>query len=484
MNAFLLDVQQKTVGDHRGHRRVWLQGKTPERAGFVVGQPYRVVTLTDKVVLEICQKNELAFGAKIRIVSVKKERGNEVPVIDLNHNELLRCFEGMSAIKAVYRDGVIELLPLASEVARIEREESLLSALESGELNMASSSHGGGIMSLALHEGIKKAGLKPRLVWANEIREELLDVAAANNPAWDNRTVGIAMPIQELAHDDYLMNLLNQTPIHFLEVGIPCSAASSAGRASKKTACAEQHEHVGHLVHGLLALVAKLSPAILAIECVNNWFSSGSSWIARNQLRDMGYKVQEITIDSGDWNALEDRTRTVMVAVSRGISFDLENLVTYKPAPQAMAVADILDHIADNDEAWSDFAGNVAHVAKQAEKGNNFAMQTVVPSDQRIGCLTKGYARKRATDWKLRNENTGLMRQFTPAEHARAKQCSPALIEGCCMTVAHEILGQSVVFEPFVSVGHLIGDSLTNWLDTRWIDDQDVSAGALLAKVA
>ena len=48
-------------------------------------------------------------------------------------------------------------------------------------------------------------------------------------------------------------------------------------------------------------------------------------------------------------------------------------------------------------------------------------------------------------------------------EHARIKGIPEELVAGMSNTIAHEALGQSVLFEPFKAVGTLVGESLYRW---------------------
>jgi DNA (cytosine-5)-methyltransferase 1 len=56
--------------------------------------------------------------------------------------------------------------------------------------------------------------------------------------------------------------------------------------------------------------------------------------------------------------------------------------------------------------------------------------------------------------------NPDLLRQFTPVEHARLKGIPEHLINGLGLTIAHELLGQSICYEPFRAVGRCIGKYL------------------------
>ncbi|MNC53354.1 hypothetical protein D3C75_1027560 [compost metagenome] len=58
----------------------------------------------------------------------------------------------------------------------------------------------------------------------------------------------------------------------------------------------------------------------------------------------------------------------------------------------------------------------------------------------------------------------GVARKFTAKEHARIKTIPESLVDGLSETIAHEILGQSVIFEVVrCLMGHLAKQWLT-WL--------------------
>lgn len=81
--------------------------------------------------------------------------------------------------------------------------------------------------------------------------------------------------------------------------------------------------------------------------------------------------------------------------------------------------------------------------------------------DTKCPTITKGYAKVRSTDPKLQHPgNPDLLRQFTPTEHARIKGIPERLVSGLSPTLAHELLGRSICYEPFRAVGRLIGSAL------------------------
>ncbi|KWW32394.1 MULTISPECIES: DNA cytosine methyltransferase [Cupriavidus] len=447
----------KRIGQNRGAPRVWLDRQT-ERAGFEPGQRYDVVVQGRTVVLQ-------ANPDGSRVVSSKKDGEKTNPVIDLNSRELLALFDGMSSIRVAVQHGKIFLLPLASELKKQERFGRLREKLEAGDpLAVGSLSHGGGILSHAIHSGLKASGVDNRLAFANEIREELLEHAAVHNDAWDENTVPFAAPLQELAFDE--RGVAQIPKVEILEMGLPCSGESRAGKAKRGLSSGEAHPDVGHLVVGALVILSKANPAAVVFEQVPTYATSASANILRNQLRDMGYVCHERLLRGSEWGALEDRTRWCMVAVSEGIEFDFDQL--QPPGRGQQKLGDILDNVPADHSSWSTMAGLRAKEIRDRENGKNFAMQIFDADSDHVGTITKGYAKVRSTDPKLRHPtDPTLLRQLRPAEHARAKKIPEHLVEGVSATIAHEILGQSIVYPPFVGVGKHLGESLESVVPGR-----------------
>lgn len=445
----------KKVGENRGKPRVWLDAQVAQ-AGMAPGQRYDIVVNGQTVMLQ-------ANPDGSRIVSGKRSKdGTKVnPLIDINSQELLAIFEGMTAVRVAVRQGEIFITPLASELKKRERLTRLRRKLEDGDpLAIGSLSHGGGIMAHAVHTGLQSAGHATQLAFANEIREDLLEHAQLHNDAWSADTKIFSVPMQELAFDERGIAAIPKTEI--VEAGIPCSGASVSGRSKRGLAHAESHPEVGHLVVAALVILSKANPAIAIIENVVPYASTASAEILRNQFRDMGYVTHERVLNGVEWGTLENRDRWFMVAVTEGIEFDIDQLLPPRTTPRELR--EVLDAIPLDDPQWRTMAGLKEKEARDLAAGKNFKMQIVDDKAGSVGTITKGYSKVRSTDPKLRHPtDPSLLRQFSVAEHARIKGVPVHLVDGLSSTVGHEVLGQGVIHSNVKDLGHHIGNALNRF---------------------
>lgn len=441
----------KKLGQNRGAPRVWLQGSQALLAGFTPGQRYDIRIQDMTVVLQ-------ANPDGSRVVSTKRIGERDNPVIDINSRELLAVFDGMAAVRVAVKDGQIALLPLASEIKKQRRFNRIKEKLESGEpLSMGSLFHGIGVMSHAIHAGLEQAGVSARLAMVSEIEEHLVEHAREHNDAWTPTTRPYSASISELAFDERALASLPKVDI--LEAGVPCVSSSKAGRASRGLIHPEAHPDVGHLVVATLVIIGRTEPAVVVFENVPDYAHTTSADILRLQLRDLGYVTHERVLRGTDWNTLEGRSRWCMCAVTSGIEFDFEQLVP--PPRRDRTLAEALDPIAEDDPSWSRMDGLKAKMVTDRAKGSNFKMQVFGPNDPNIGTITKGYSKVRSSDPKIQHPtNPDLLRQLTPAEHARVKGIPSHLVDGLSATVAHEGMGQSIVYPPFKDVGQQVGNVL------------------------
>lgn len=460
------EIAVQTIGMHKNKPRFYKEGKRIGLAGFTPGTVYRATLHQEQGMLVL--KVDAAGDHKVSKKAVRTGSADVVPVIDINSKELLGMFEGMDQVRVIVREGQITLLALATEVRRKERLDRITQKIRSGTpLDVGSVSHGIGVLDNALHKGLEERGVKNRLAFACDIEPTYLDQAEAANDCWNDATIKVTAPLQEFAVDDWAMKTIGK--IDALIGGIPCTAASMAGRAKKGLAKAEDDPNVGHLIFGFLTLVARLNPAIVVLENVPAYQSTASMGIFRSQMRDMGYDIHERILAAKDFGSLENRQRMVAVGVTRGLQFSFDDLAL--PVNVVRTVSEILDPIPADDPCWSAMQYLVDKQDRDREAGKGFMMQPVDPSATSVPTITRGYMKRRSTDPFLRSsENPKLLRLFTPAEHARIKGVPAHLIEGMSATRSHEALGQGIAYFPFQAVGRHIGEYLMRQL---FVADED-----------
>lgn len=447
----------RKLGSNRGAPRVYLEIDALSTSGFMPGKTFsRTIDETTKRLTLTVKPN----GAYL--VSQKEKNGKTFPVIDINSTQALGMFDGLEAVRIVLENNTIHILPIASEVKRVERLKRLKANLGNGVVTTASLSFGGGILDHAAHTGLKDSGIEATLAMANEIDESLMNHAIAHNEVWKEKTIGIAAPMQELVQDDAAMQRLPKVDI--MACGLPCSGASMAGKSKRKIEFMEQHPVVGHLIASAIMVINRVQPAIIVVENVKGYSTSASAEILRLQLRDSGYDVQETILDASDFGCLEHRVRWFLVATTRGISMDLQGM---EPVVRSVKVlGDVLEDIAPDAEDWRTFDYLKIKQERDAAVGNSFAMQVVTPESTSCPLLRKGYAKSGSTDPLLSHPtNPDLLRPFTVKEHARIKEVPSHLVEGLSKTDGHIVLGQGIAYAPVRALFKRIGQCLMQWKD-------------------
>lgn len=446
-----IDAWTKAIKRNRQAPRIYLDGLQAVRTGFAPGDHYEIDIDGDRLVLSANKDGS-------RTVSRRVKDGAELPVIDIEGEKWLGIFRGMNAVRVIVQDDKVIFLPLASEVNKRERLARITGRMVNKEpIRMGSLSHGGGILTHAIHAGLKEAGIDATLSFANEIREDLIEHAARHNDAWSPDTQILNLPIQELSQDQWLLEQLPKLDV--LEMGLPCSGASRAGKSKRGLFMMEDHPEVGHLVVSALMILDRTQPAYVLFENVPEYAGSASAQILRHQLRDMGYGTCEALLSGKDFGCLENRVRWCMVAHTSGTTFSFENIV---PAVTVVKMlGDVLDDIPLDDPSWKEVLYLKTKMARDKEAGKGFSMQFVSERSTSVPTIRKGYAKGGSTDPRLLHpENPELSRLLTPAEHARIKEDPESLIEGLSAALAHQLMGQGIAYEPFLQTGKRIAKHL------------------------
>lgn len=444
----------RKIGEHRGKRRIYMEGPVPTKAGFAPGMTYNVKKVVEKstLILEVVENG-------MRVVSKKRRGEKERPVIDIENSDLMEVFKGIEAVRVVVQAGRIFIMPMATEVRAKSRIERLRKKLENGEaLSVGSTSSGIGILDYALHQGMMQAGVKTELAFANEIREDCMNHAIENNPGYTDKTITLTAPMQEVVFDKWAMGQLPETDIFV--GGIPCSGASIAGRTKRKLEHPEDHPEVGALIVSFIAFIAHTSPSAVILENVPQYAATASMSILRNSLRDLGYDVHETELRAEEWGMLEHRRRLCMIAVSKGISFDIGAIKA--PIHEKKSFGDIMEDVPLDHSTWGAIDYLWSKQERDKEAGKGFAPTVVDGNSYKVPTLNKTLHKRQSTGTFIQHpENKKLYRIPTLKEHAACKGIPFDLVGSeATQTFGHEAMGQAISVPPFVSAFKALGEAL------------------------
>ena len=250
--------------------------------------------------------------------------------------------------------------------------------------------------------------------------------------------------------------------VELLCAGLPCTGASLSGRAKNGLKFAEQHETAGTLFVAFLRILKACQPACLVFENVTPYANTVSYHVVSDVLKQWGYDLHETVLDGNAMGALEDRKRLCLVAVTKGVPFNLTGLAAVRE--KEATLGEVLEDIPIDSPAWKECTYLAEKEARDIEAGKGFRRQLLGPEDVKCGTIGKSYAKLRSTEPFLRHpSNDGRSRIFTPTEHARAKTIPAHLVEGLSNTTAHEVLGQSIIWAAFVAVAKLLGEHLVSF---------------------
>lgn len=439
------------LGESKGQSRIWLEGVRLERGGFSPSTKYELEISERKVIFKVAAEGTYT-------VSKRKRNGRLSPIIDLSNQKLTQAFEGVDMLRVLIRDGSI-IVSAHFQQGKVERrEERLFERLKKNRsLDVCSLFHGSGILDKALHAGFAKSGIASTVAVAVEMEGGYIDNSLVNNPElWSEKSLVVNAPIETL---NFNYGAAAQE-VDIVIAGLPCTGASKSGRAKNKLEFAESHDTAGAMFFHFLQIVQNLNPSIVIIECVPEYQNTASMAVIRSVMHSLSYTVTEEIMDGNEYGALEKRKRLCVVAITSGLKqFSFENAVPART--KEACLGDILERIADDSPRWKTFDYLAAKEVRDIAAGKGFRRQLLDASASFCGVIGKGYAKCRSTEPFYRHPTiAGLSRLLTPVEHARVKGIPEEVITGLSDTVAHEILGQSVVYPLFVAIGKAVGGLL------------------------
>lgn len=426
------------VGFNKGQPRIWVEGQNLVRGNFEPGAGYNVQF--DEAHKTIYLR--LSNNGK-RVVSQKKTKSGVKPVVDLNNSVIGKVFGRIKKLSIIVAAGLITIAPHATATAqeeRLARMEKVISGEE--PLSIGEAGHGLGVLGHAVHSAFLDEGYSPRLEFALDCNQTLLDAAAKNNSSWNDNTLALVTNIEDT-------DLSLVPKVDLLVSGIPCSGASVAGRSKNRLTKAEDHSTAGSFFHYFLQLVDRCSPSQILMECVVPFRNTGSYAVLKRELQRKGYHMHELVLAGEDFDSLENRKRFFSVAVTEGLNFSgsIQSI-----SGTGIVVSDILDKSVSEGQ-WRQMAYLDRKDEADRAQGKGFRLQLVDETATAVTTLGAGYHKSRSNESILmKSDGSGLRRLFTPAEHARIKGAPMELIAGLSNVHAHTGLGQSGVYGMFKAV--------------------------------
>lgn len=456
-----IQVSYTSVQDHKGSR-IWLEGLKLETAGFVKDTQYRVFYDIDQRSIDLIVLpqeqciDDTADRMKSRILTVsgrkKRNKDTITPIIDLCNADLLRVFGDATRVRADFYPGRITITIHHEEQNRIDRERMTREHIIEGTLTEGTFCAGIGVSTHALHKGLVQAGLQSRVEWIVDRERRYLQVAVDNNDAIDEDTAIFEASLEELQPE--LLGFVDM-----LSFSLPCTGHSISGKSKNKIAMAEEHERDATAVIGVLRAIHCINPSVLVSENVVEAQNSATYILLKAELKRLGYVVHELIMDEEDAGSFEARTRYWFVAVSEGLdSFDLTDLPKFNRNYHTLA--DFAEDIPIDDPMWSQNQYLKDKAVRDSEAKKGFAQRQLLDlTATKCGTIGRHYNKRRSTEPFVSAEG-GLERLFTTHEHALAKGIPVHLVGDELATVAHEGLGQSILYNHGVLLGQRIGEGL------------------------
>lgn len=433
-------VSYSKLTDHRGNKRIWLEGKRLAACGFTVGSQYyaEIVSAGEiRLILNHVNSDRKVSGRK------RKGQTEATPIIDICSAEVTKALGTATRIRAVFTQGKITITIHHEDTDKTDRETRFTDGMKNKKVTEGTLCAGGGIATAALHDGLKAGGVECTCEWIVDREGKYLQVAIDNNPVVSDAVIFEAS-LEELEPE-----LLS--PVDILQVSLPCTGHSKSGKSKNKISSAELHETDATAVLGFFPAVKKANPAVIISENVKEAQNSATYNLIKAGLVRLGYRIEEIILDEIIGGSLERRARYFLIAISEGLKISVDKFI--KPFERIHnTLSEILELSAGG---WSDNQYLKDKALRDKKAGKGFAArQLLTGSESSCGTIGRHYNKRRSTEPFIVNDK-GQERLLTPVEHARVKRIPESLIANVPATTAHEVLGQSILW------GHMRQIALT-----------------------
>lgn len=442
-----------------GLARLWLEGQKLLHAGVRVGAQYvmRADSAANRLELVPVGAGAGDEDQAKYIVSKRERNGLVLPLLEVRSDLFKQFFEGCEKVRVAIRGGRIIISALQIDIRIKERVQRLKQKLASKErLAVGSLFHGNGVLDKSLHRGLLAVGVAAFVQVGVEIEAQYIDSSLRNNAEiWSSDSIVINSDIRDLSFGATVPRL------DLVCGGVPCTGASLSGRAKNKLEFAEDHSAAGTLFFDYLEFIKASNPAIALLENVGPYSATAGMSVIRSVLSSLGYDLHETMQAGPDFGAIENRKRLVLVAVTKGLgglSFQFPNTHPSVNADRVAKLGDVLEDIPLDSPVWKTYDYLDAKEQRDIAAGKGFRRQLVTAESELVGTIGAGYAKGRSTECFLQHPvDPSLSRLLTPAEHAKVKGIPVSTVDGLSATMAHQALGQSVIFQVFEAVGAAIG---------------------------
>ncbi len=432
-----------TVSEQRGVKRLWLQGLRLEDCGFSKGDRYRVDFEFDTGLIHM-----VADANGDRVVSGRKRGARVESIVDICNASVGRLVGDATRVRADFFVGRITISISHRDQARAEREARFYDELDRGLLTEGVLCSGIGMSAEAMHEGFASMGVRASLSWVVDRDRRYIQASMSNAHCVDDGTTLFEASLEELEPE-----LLS--PVSVLQVSLPCTGHSRAGKSKNKIDVAEAHKTDATAVFGFVRVLEQVRPSICISENVCAARDSASYLMIKSYLSLMDYVVHEVDLGPELTQSMEVRRRYWFVAVSKGLpQVDLGTMPVFER--EFSRIGELLDDLPEDHKSWSDNDYLKAKQKRDAAAGKGFAKRCLLtPDDVSIATAPRTYAKRQSTSPFLTRAD-GKERLFTPNELCRAHSAPEYLVDGLSDAVAYEGLGQGIDFRQGLAIAMVI----------------------------
>ncbi|WHT06141.1 DNA cytosine methyltransferase [Vibrio parahaemolyticus] len=455
--AKLKKLIESKIRTSRNRKSIWFELFTTGVTDFVYGSRYDVSKLEGEPGIIFTPNPDGKYRVSARNANNPDKPTKEI--VEHFSPTLNETFEVGQPIRIEIHTNKI-VIKLHHSVTSIQRREGRIKhKIRQGiPLNGLSMCMGGGGLDLSVSRGLEQSKISTRVAIASEYERKYLEPCLRNNPElFDENTLVLEGDMRSFPVNQ------NRNEVDFAVIGIPCEPSSLAGRTRNGNALPEQNERTGTIPFHILCWLQSFNPAFAILENVEGFSRSGSFYMVINVLKELGYKLSVRTLSGNEFGAIEDRSRLSIVALSEGIDeFDIDAVM---PSNTKLAtVNDILDNVPLDSEMYKPYEYIFTKEQADIKANKGFRAAVYTGSEAKLNCILKGYHKGRSGEPLLAHPKiAGLYRLLTEAEHARAKTLPLQMIKGVSTGIAHQICGQSVIYNAFFDLAAALGKTIHRW---------------------